>query len=181
MKNKKFIIIGIVVLDITLLVILLVRRERNVNVYEFPPTLVVNNLTTHKNANTYSKIILNKVYDYDTITLNIYYAPKDYSVEEYEVLGFIQKNRFEPHYYNIFLKKGTLSLSIKNILSHELIHLHQMEIGDLISIPDTSLIIHKGDTISLLDVPYNKRPFEIEALSQDNKVLKELNHLLYSK
>ena len=56
-----------------------------------------------------------------------------------------------------------------------------MEIGDLISIPDTSLIIHKGDTISLLDVQYDKRPFEIEALSQDNKVLKELNHLLYSK
>jgi len=180
MKKKWFILIGITVL-IAVIIFLLVRRERNVNVYEHPNTLVVTNYTKHKNADIYSKIILNKIYDYDTVNLNIYYSPKDYGTDEIDVAGFIQKNPFETHSYNIFMKKGGLPTSVKNFLSHELIHLHQMEIGDLIPTQDQLVMVYKGDTISFLDIPYNNRPFEIEALSTQNKVLKELNQLLYSK
>jgi hypothetical protein len=181
MKNKKFLVIGIVVLVITLLVILLVRRERNVNVYEYPETLVVNNYTSNKNADTYSKIILNKIYDYDTINLNIYYAPRDLSTDEIEVAGFIQKNPFEVHHYNIFMKKGGLPTSLKNFLSHELIHLHQMEIGELIPMQDPLTMVYMSDTISLLAVPYANRPYEIIALKNQGTVYKKLNKLLYQK
>jgi len=181
MKNKKFIIIGVVALAILITIILLVRRERNVNVYEYPDTLVVINYTEHKNADIYSKIILNKIYDYDTVNLNIYYSPRDYGTDELDVAGFIQKNPFVNHSYNIFLKKGGLPTSVKNFLSHELIHLNQMEIGDLIPIQDSLAMIYQGDTILLLSTPYHERPYEIQALSTQNKVLKELNHLLYSK
>ena len=181
MKNKKFLIIGIVVLVITLLVILLVRRERNINIYEYPDSLVVNNHTTHKNADTYSKLILNKIYEYDTINLNIYYASRDYGTDEIDVAGFIQKNPFEAHQYNIFLKKGGLPMSTKSFLSHELIHLHQMETGDLTPTQDPFTMIYIGDTISLLDVTYTNRPYEADAFHHEGKVLKELNRLLYSK
>lgn len=182
MKKKGFLIIGVIVLVMTLVVILLVRRERNVNVYEHPTTLVVNNLTDHKNADTYSKIILNKIYDYDTIILNIYYEPRDYGTNEIDVAGFIQKNPFEPHYYNIFMKKGGLPTSVKNFLSHELIHLNQMEIGDLIPLfNNDSMIVYKGDTIVYKDVEYQRRPYEMDAMQKDGNVYKELNHLLYSK
>jgi len=181
MKNRKFIIIGVVVLVITLLVVLLVRRERNVNTYDYPETLVVTNHTTHKNADTYSKIILNKIYDYDTITLNIYYEPKDYGSDEIEVAGFIQKNPFEPHHYNIFLNKAGLPISIKGFLSHELTHLHQMEIGDLVPLQDTLAMIYQGDTIWLLETTYPNRAYEINALDNQDAIYRELNQLLYRK
>jgi hypothetical protein len=157
-----------------------VRREKNINIYEYPDSLVVNNYTNYKNADMYSKLILNKIYDYDTIVLNIYVAPRDYGTDEYDVAGFIQKNIYEPHTYNIFTKKGGLPISIKSFLSHELIHLHQMEMGDLIPISDYLGMVYKGDTISFVDVPYKERPFEIQALREERGNLKQLNHLLYS-
>ena len=180
MKNKKFIFIGIIVI-IIIGIFLLIRREKNINVYEYPDSLVVNNYTKYKNADIYSKIILNKIYYYDTINLNIYYAPIDLSTDKYDIAGFIQKVPFNTHSYNIFTKKGGLSISIKKFLSHELIHLYQMEIGDLIPIQDSLAMIYKGDTISFIDVPYNKRAFEIEALSTENIINKKLNHFLYKK
>ena len=181
MKNKKFIVIGVVVLAILITILLLVRRERNVNIYEYPDTLLVNNFTEHKNVDVYSKLIINKIYKHDTVNLNIYYSSRDYGTDEYDVAGFIQKNPFEAHSYNIFIKKGALSISIKSFLSHELTHLHQMEIGELIPTQDPLVSIYKGDTISFMETPYSRRPFEIEALNTQIKVHRELNNLLYSK
>lgn len=181
MKNKKIIIIGVIVFTILITILLLIRRERNINIYEYPNSLVVNNYTEHKNADIYSKIILNKIYGYDTINLNIYYSSKDYGTDEIDVAGFIQKNPFENHSYNIFFKKGGLPTLVKNFLSHEIIHLHQMEIGDLIPVQDTLAMIYKGDTISLLSTIYYNRPYEIQALKTEGRVLKQLNRFLYSK
>lgn len=181
MKNKKFIIIGVVIVIISIITFLLIHRERNINVYEYPNSLVVNNYTEHKNADIYSKIILNKIYDYDTINLNIYYSARDYSTDKFDIIGFIQKVSFDEHSYNIFMKKTGSPISIKNFLSHELIHLNQMEIGDLVSTQNQLIMVYKGDTISFIDIPYNKRLFEIEALNADGNILKQLNHFLYSK
>jgi len=181
MKNKKFLIIGVIVLVITLVIILLVRRERNVNVYTYPDSLVVSNHTDHKNVDTYSQIIINKIYNYDTVNLNVFYTPKDYSTDEIDVAGFIQKNPFVPHTYIIFMKKGGLSISIKKFLSHELIHLQQMEIGDLIQLQNQTKMVYLNDTIDLFQIPYDQRPYEKDASIKENGILKSLNHLLYSK
>ena len=180
MKTKWYILIGVAVL-IAVAIFLLIRREKNVNIYEFPDTLVIENHTSQKNADTYAKIILNKIYDYDTIKLDIVYQAKNLSTDEIEVAGWIQQNPFEPHTYMVFVKKGSLPVSIKKFLSHELIHLHQMEIGDMIQIPNEPMVVYKGDTIDFHHVPYKERPFEIEALSTENDIQKKLNHLLYSK
>lgn len=180
MKKKWFILIGLTAL-IVVGIILLVRREKNVNVYEFPDTVVVENHTTQKNAETYSKIILNKIYGYDTIKLDIVYMPQDLGTDEIEVAGWIQQNPYEPHTYMIFVKKGSVPVPMKNFLSHELIHVHQMERGDMIQIPNEPMVIYKGDSIDFYHVPYKERPFEIEALSTENDIKKKLNHLLYSK
>lgn len=179
MRRKGLIIAGAIALIV--IIVLLVRREKNVNVYDYPQTLVVNNYTKHKNAETYSKIILNKIYHYDTVNLNVYYTSRDYGTDEIEVLGFIQKNPYEAHSYNIFVKKGSLPISVKKFLSHELIHLHQMEIGDLVPIQSNSMIVYKGDTIVYRDMEYNDRPHEIDALQTQDKIFRELNRLLYSK
>ncbi len=180
MKKKWLILIGVAVL-IAVIAFLLVRREKNVNVYEFPDTVVVENYTKQKNVEVYSKIILNKIYGYDTIRLNIIYMTKDLSTIELVLAGWIQQNPYEPHTYMIFLKKGGLPVSTKNFLSHELIHIHQMEIGDMIQIINEPMVIYKGDSIDFHVIPYLERPFEIEALSTENDILKKLNRLLYRK
>jgi len=182
--KKSWLVILIVILliavVITIAVVVNARREKRINHFEFPSTMVVNNYTTHKRADTLAMVILNKIYDYDTINLNIFYAPKHLSSNEYELIGFIQKNQFQPHSYNIFVKRGTLPVSIKSFLSHELIHLNQMETGELVQI-DYVKIVHKGDTIYFSDVPYEERLYEIEAFGKEGNISRQLNKLLYSK
>ena len=180
MKKKWFILIGLVVL-ITIVIFFLVRREKNVNVYEFPETLIVVNHTNQKNVETYSKIILSEIYGYDTLKLDIVNRSRDFSTNDIEVVGWIQQNPYEPHTYMIFIKKGMSSSSVKNFLSHELIHAHQMELGDLVQLPNQPVVIYKGDTIDFHEVSYRERPFEIEAIHNQNNILKKLNYLLYSK
>jgi len=183
MKKSRwfFIVLAIVAIIIVAIIIINIRREKRVNHFEFPPTMQVENYTKYKRADTLAMIILNKIFLFDTIKLNIYYMNRDMSTDEREVAGFIQKNPFEPHSYNIFTKKGGLPISIKRFLSHELIHLEQMEMGDLIQFQDQIKIVFKGDTIYFSQVPYDERPYEIEAHLMDDSIEKGLNKLLYRK
>jgi hypothetical protein len=184
MKKRGWLIFGVIIFLIIAFIIGAIifeaRREKRINRFEFPSTMVVNNYTTHKRADTLAMVILNKIFEYDTIKLDIVYAPQNLSNSEYEIVGFIQQNPFEPHTYMVFVKKGNLPISIKNFLSHELIHLQQMEIGDLVQIDQTK-IVYQNDTIYFSEVPYDKRPYERDAYSRENGVRKKLNELLYRK
>ena len=183
MKKPWLIAVAILLLiaiAIIIGVVVNIRREKRINHFEFPITMIAKNYTTHKRADTLAMVILNKMFQYDTIKLDIVYAPQNLSNSEYEIAGFIQKNPYEPHAYLIFVKKGTLPTSIKNFLSHELVHLQQMEIGDLIQIDQTK-IVYRNNTIYFSEVPYDKRPYEFDAFSKENGIRKKLNELLYSK
>lgn len=165
---------------IIIAIIVTKRREARINRFEFPTTMVAANYTSHRYADTIALVILNKIYQYDTIHVNIYKMTQGMGNDQFEVAGFIQKNPYEPHTYNIFVKDKFLPVSIKRFLSHELIHLNQMEMGDLIQI-DYTKIVYRGDTIYFSQVPYDKRMYEIEASLQENSIQKALNKLLYSK
>jgi len=183
MKKKGWKILGIVFLLIGFIIYLMVfeaRKEKNINQFEFPSTLIVKNHTTQKGADTLAMLILNRIFDYDTIKLDIVYIPKNLNNLEFNIVGFIQKNQFKSHTYMIFIKKGILPVSIKNFLSHELVHLHQMEIGDLIQIDETK-IVYQNDTIYFSEVPYNQRPYEIDAISKENEIRKRLDQILFQK
>jgi len=175
-----FIVIVLIILGIVISIIINRHRKANVNRYEFPSTIVVENHTNYWYADTMVMIILNKIYHYDTMNVNIYYAPNTYNDSGYELIGFISKLPYKKHSYEIFIKKNNLSLSIEDILSHELIHLYQMECGDLIPI-DNFKTVYKGDTIYFSKVPYNKRKYEIYAFSNQDIIRKKLNSYLYSK
>lgn len=185
MKNKGWFIIGAIIISLIVIIIIInikqARKENRVNHFDFPNTMIVNNHTDYRRADTLAMIVLNKIYVYDIMTVNIYYMNSDMGNDKFDVAGFIQKNPYKQHDYNIFIKKKTLPVSIKKFLSHELIHLNQMESGDLIQLQDNTKIIYKGDTISFFDVPYDKRPYEIEALTKEDKILKKINKLLYIK
>jgi len=165
---------------IIIAIIVTKRREARINRFEFPTTMVAANYTSHRYADTIALVILNKIYQYDTIHVNIYKMTQGMGNDQFEVAGFIQKVPFQAHSYNIFVKQGNLPISIKRFLSHELIHLHQMEMGDLVQI-DYTKIVYKGDTIYFSQVPYEKRLYEIEANLHENSIQKALNKLLYSK
>jgi len=61
-----------------------------------------------------------------------------------------------------------------------LVHLQQMETGDLVQIDQTK-IVYQNDTIYFSEVPYDKRPYEQDAYSKENGIRKKLNELLYQK
>ena len=178
--NKKilFIIIAVVAL-LAMIVFISTCKKKVPNRFTFPSTMVVNNNTEYPYADTISMVILNKIYSLDTMKINIYYSPIDFSTNDIEVVGFIKKNIFEPHSYMFFLKKPPISIPISEFLSHELIHLKQMEDGELIELGDYN--IYKNDTIYLNKVKYENRPYEIYAFKHQGDVRKKLKKLLYSK
>lgn len=154
-------------------------RKKTPNRFTFPTTMSVTNNTTYPYADTISMVILNKIFGVDTMKINLYYTPIDFSTTDIEVIGFIQKNIFQPHTYNIFLKKEPISVPLSDFLCHELIHLKQMEDGELIELGDYN--IYKNDTIYLNKVKYENRPYEIYAFKHQNEIRKKLKKLLYSK
>lgn len=75
-----------------------------------------------------------------------------------------------PHKYALFVREDVCGLQY--IICHELIHLSQMERGDLIVNADYSEIIWKGEKYNNT-LPYNDREWEKEAFKLDNKLWKE--------
>jgi hypothetical protein len=181
MKNKWiFIIIPIIAIIIATIIFIIVHKEKHVNHFDFPITLKSHNYTNYERADTMTMIILNKILMYDTIEVNIYYMTSEISNNDIDVQAFIQKNPFVPHTYYLFIKKGSLTVPIDKILSHEMIHVEQMENGNLLEIGG-DYFIFEGKTYQYTKVPYSQRPQEIEAFKKQDKILKELNTLLYSK
>lgn len=181
MKKKWIIIITIIILLIISYLIINKYSKKSVNTFDFPKTINVNNYTDNIRADTISMIIINKIMEYDTINLDIYNFKNDINSGNYLIIGFIQKIN-NPHSYQIFLKNKMNENELIQILSHELIHLDQMEKGDLIQIiGNYEYVIYKNDTIFFNKIPYKERQYEIDAYSKEKKIKKQLKNLLYKK
>lgn len=181
-KDTRTILLIILIFVAIILTLIFVNkyREKHVNSYVFPETINVNNYTDNFRADTVAMIITHLILNYDTINIDIFEMRGDISNDNYDIVGFIQKTE-KPHTYQIFLKKTTKSY-INRFLSHELIHLDQMERGDLIQeIGNTKHIIYKGDTIYYKESPYEERQYEIDAFSRERRIEKKLRELLYKK
>jgi hypothetical protein len=166
---------------IVITTIINIQREKRFKHFDFPQSMIVNNYTKYKRADTLAMVILNRLFKYDTVELAIYYYPEQFNNNAYEIYGFIQKNQFKDHSYIVFMRKRTIPIPVRRFLSHEMIHLDQMEKGELDQIIGTSKMIYKGEVIDMLTVPYDERPYEQDAFARQNGVLKEVNDLVYSK
>jgi hypothetical protein len=169
-----------IVLGVVITSILVDRyREKRVNTYDFPDSIVVNNYTDNFRADTVAMIISHMILEYDTINIDIFDAP-ELKNDELEIAAFIQKTD-KPHGYQVFLKKTSKQYTMR-FLSHELIHLDQMERGDLITfIGNFEYCIYMGDTIDYYVIPYKERPHEIDAFNREYQIEKRLKKLLYKK
>jgi len=172
MKNK--LIIGGVVL--LLLIILCIRScKKEYITQNFPESIIVKNYTNNQKADTVVMIILNKIMGYDTMTVNIYKLNNMFDTENLVIVAHTVENKFEKHNFMIYLKEDLSYDLMKSTLSHELIHIQQIE-NNKLSFFDNGYVWSK-DSFNYKNVVYENRPYEIEAFNNMTNVKSKLNKL----
>lgn len=117
--------------------------------------------------------ILTEYYDHNDVTLYISYNDKvcdHFSVGDTRIDALLEKSKIE-HTYNLVLREGA---DMKIIIPHEMVHLHQYEIGDLEVRKDENnktIFVYKNKEYPS-STPYEDRPWEKEAHELDNKLYK---------
>lgn len=178
MKKRNLLIVLVIIL-LGILIILL-SRKKEINTFEFPDTLVVENYSDNWLADTLSMVVLNKIMNYDTITLKIFNKPSHINHNDYDIIGFVERNFLEKNSYIIYINKNLSFNELKTLISHEMVHIDQIQKGDLVTFfSNYEYSIYKGDTIYFMKVSYENRPFEIDAHKRDSEILKKLNDILY--
>ena len=181
-KWLKWLLIALGVAIAGLVIYFIVRDAlREEAVLTYPDTVIVQNATEYHEINKILKAISHHVLEYDTINIAIAHMPKNMEeVGELDIKAYVYKNIFQDKAYLIFVS-STLKLSeYKRVMVHEMAHIDQMEIGDLIQAPiDEAYVVYKGDTINFHKVPYEQRPHEIDAEHKENQLYKQLEKVLY--
>ena len=117
--------------------------------------------------------ILTQYYDHNDVTITISYNNNicdHYSTDDIKIDAILDKAKTD-HTYNLVLREYS---NLKQIIPHEMIHLHQYEIGDLIThkFDDKITFEYKGVEYDA-STPYKDRPWEKEAHDLDNKLYKK--------
>ena len=178
-EGIKWILVGFVILLMLLLVARGIERSmREEIIIDVPATIVVENNTRFDVTNLIHAIS-HELFGLDTLKIDIYDLPTNLEkMGELSLQAYVAKNPHEDHSYMIYLSRNIRG-SIKNVIIHELIHIKQMEDGELVQFPPgIKFVIWKGDTINF-ERDYSIRPYEIEAYSHSKKVSVGLDTILY--
>ena len=102
--------------------------------------------------------ILTQYYDHDNVTLTISYDNNvcdHYSTDDIKIDALLDKTKID-HTYNLVLREYS---NLKQIIPHEMVHLHQYEIGDLKThkFYDTITFEYQGVEYDA-STPYKDRP-----------------------
>jgi hypothetical protein len=152
------------------------KEARPFSQWDFPQSYNIENSTDYR-ADTIC-LHLAQLLELDTLNIIIVYIPEHVEDKDIEFSAFIQQLPFKKNQFLLMIKRDGISFSeLKNILSHEFIHIQQYTSGDLVAY--TNFVIYKGEDVYLKEVPYAERPFEIDAFAKDGKLLKSLNAVLY--
>ena len=181
----KYIIYTLVVLLVALIVYFIIRQaSREEAILTFPDTISVVIAENVGSAppeyiEKVSKALTYYILGYDTLKVSI--AKMPYHLEK---VGDIDLQAFvtqplEKEYFIFLSNKNVNTGNLKKVLSHEFIHIKQMEEGILVQPPGQLYAIWEGDTIDYLKIPYNDRPHEIEAYKLDNRALQRLEQIWY--
>ena len=176
-KNiKNIIIIGIVVLLLSgLLYIILNQKERYFKRIKFDTENTILNATKMKYLDTVVYAGLKSLNIKNSIVsiLPIKSNSDAYLGEGIEVKAYIV---YDSSNYYIFVNEMNRDEAIK-ILSHELIHLNQYY-TKILSINVTIVEWNKKTYIGN-DIPYNDRPWEIDAFKYQDTLRNKINNQLY--
>lgn len=178
---KQYRILIIIIIIVLIVYILLATKKKEMKKFTFPKEIVVFNNTKYKGIDTMAMVVLNKIMKFDSIHMNIY-SIRDglFDTGDIEILAYVEKNQFKLHEYNLYIAKKLSGVSVEKIISHEMLHVQQIESGKLIQSDFFKLFsIYNNDTIYYAKIPYNLRAFEIDAFAIEGNVSNELNKLLY--
>lgn len=177
-RTFKNILLVLAIVFILVLAILNVKHSPEKRSKEIPETLVVINDTKY-DVELESKLILNKIFDYDSLYVRITYMPEPAYIDNIALGAYIVKSPLFENQYVVYMSKDLKISQIDLVLSHELYHLDQYEKGDLEIINVFSgLYRYKQDTILLGLIPYYERPFEKDAYAIEDSIWNELQILL---
>lgn len=180
MKNKLIIIISAILIIAAIILLYFLTKEKPMKHFDFPSTIVVNNNTNIPKMDTIMMVIANKIFLMDTLRIDIYYMTIELSTPDIQVDMYLMPDIYNKNKYILFVSELYRKENVKEHLAHEMAHLKQYQDGSLkyISV-DSSYMVYNNKKIYYSQVPYEKRPFEIDAFKMQKEIVSRLNKILY--
>lgn len=174
------------VLLIATIIILIIQNiqkgNEKVDDVIIPSTIVVKN-STHYDFEKITKLIVHKTFGYDTILVEYHYMPPTFEsspADRWFLRGYIIKNIIYDNSYLIFVSRNLPDIDHMEFLCHELYHLYQFQSGRLIPLDLIGTRVeYDGVMIDGYLVPYELRPHENDAFSNQNKVFLSIKKYIY--
>jgi len=179
MKTIQKVIVGLGILLTTSLLIWFIidgQKPEHFNKIELTSPTHIFNLTKQSYLDTIIGVALEelKVYPNVVVIKDMYFAPPNIQIPGKELLAFVYG---EGGTYIIYVKKMSRVQSI-GILSHELIHLRDIERGELLA--GKNLVIYRGVRYVGSQIPeYDYRPWEVEAFKDSKDLEYKIKDILY--
>lgn len=184
-KRYGFLVILTISVILLLVLNLIEKKKVEPKVVEnitIPHTVVVKNFTNYE-FEKITKLIVNKTFGYDTISVEYHYMPKfqeSLPTDRWLLRGYIIKNAFHENSYLIFVSRNLPEIDHMEFLCHELYHLYQFQSGRLVPLDLIGTnVMYDGVQINGNVVPYELRPHENEAFAHQNRVFLSIKKYLY--
>jgi len=176
MKNNKWLILFIVFLiSLISIAIYLASTEEPFKVVELSNKNFVANRATKPYLDTIVQVGLDQLgIKNQVVMLRDKVKSKDLG-NDYESEAYIIYSEGQSI---IFLKPNISRFKAIEVISHELVHLDQYR-TDRLKVLNLGLVCWENDTIDLLEVPYNKRPWEMEAFNYGPLLEEDIKKVLY--
>ena len=175
---RNWLIVGIIVVILAFIFVITEKKPEK-QTLSFDSSLKVENYSSKSYVDTLVLVVLDKIFEYDSITVLIHDMPIPMQDETHSVAGFITRNPFQPNVYYLFVDVQNTQVSNERLVAHEMIHLRQYEDGRLKVLPNNKGMIFDGDTIIYELLSYENRPYEVEASMGEIEIAREMRYLIY--
>lgn len=178
MNNKNW-TIGFVIFALILFILVLVvsKPEEDFKTVELSNQNFVANRATKTYLDTIVQVGLDQLgIQGETVMVRDKLESKDLG-NDYESEAYII---YQQGQSIIFIKPNVSRLRAIQVIAHELVHLEQYK-TERLKILNLGLVCWENDTIDLLELPYNKRPWEEEAFNYGPLLEKDIKKVLYSE
>jgi len=176
-NNRNLLIIIISVLLLAVLIYLLNRKENTFQIIDFSNKNYVANRASQSFLDTIVSVGLDSL-GLEKVTVMI----KDIEIQrdlgdDYQAAAYVEAGDSKfGNQYLIYIKKGSRIEMIK-ILSHELIHIQQYYTKKL-KYDKGDYVVWDGDSLNILEIPYDKRPWELEAFDISSELESKIKKTL---
>jgi len=152
-------------------------KKRKMNEIVVPDDIEVIDYTGFENVTPIVSALANKIFGYERLRIRVFPLSNIFQSDTVDYWGITRRAVDRDASYSIFLNKKIGPYKLRKTLSHEFVHVDQMEKRELQI--TGSQYLWKGESGDMLKVKYNDRPFEIDAMRRQKKVLRDLNRILY--